>query len=117
MMTVETGSVGNQQARYGANAWQFPVGLLLGAAGVMLLMVWFVISAVVAGWVSDQDPTQLGKILTYDSWLFPFAIASIGLIKVGIAIILYGIVQKLRLRVDSVKESLPALMKSQGSVS
>lgn len=106
----------NPQSEYGASPWQFPVGLALAGAGAMLLMVFFIISAVVAGWVSDQDPSQLGKILAYNSWLFAFATASVGLIKIGIAIILFGIVRRLWVRVESVKESLQVLAK-HGSAS
>ncbi len=100
--------------KYGSNVWQFNVGLAVAGAGVMLLMGFFVVSAVLAGWVSDQDPSQLGRILAYDSWLFPIATASVGLIKVGIALILWGIVQRLWIRVESLKESLPALIQRGG---
>ncbi len=99
---------------YTSNAWQFNAGLVVAGAGVMLLMVFFVISAVVAGWVSDQDPTKFGRISAYQSWLFPFATASMGLIMVGIALILWGIVQRLWVRVESLKESLPVLTKRGG---
>ena len=100
--------------KYGSNVWQFNAGLAVAGAGVMLLMGFFVVSAVLAGWVSDQDPSQLGRILAYDSWLFPAATASVGLIKVGIALILWGIVQRLWIRVESLKESLPALIQRGG---
>ena len=100
--------------KYGSNVWQFNAGLALAGMGVMLLMGLFVVSAVLAGWVSDQDPSQLGRILAYDSWLFPVATASVGLIKVGIALILWGVVQRLWIRVESLKESLPALIQRGG---
>ncbi len=100
--------------KYGSNVWQFNAGLALAGMGVMLLMGLFVVSAVLAGWVSDQDPSQLGRILAYDSWLFPVATASVGLIKVGIALILWGIVQRLWIRVESLKESLPVLIQRGG---
>ncbi len=100
--------------QYGSNVWQFNAGLAAAGAGVMLLMIFFVVSAVLAGWVSNQDPSQLGRILAYDSWLFPFATASVGLIKVGIALILWGIVQRLWIRVESLKESLPVLIQRGG---
>ena len=99
---------------YTSNAWQFNAGLIVAGMGVMLLMVFFIISAVVAGWVSDQDPSKFGRILAYDSWLFPFATASMGLIMVGIALVLWGIVQRLWVRVESLKESLPVLTKRGG---
>ena len=103
------------EKKYGTNAWQFNAGLLLAIAGVMLLMVSFIISAVIAGWVSDQDPAKFGRIAAYDSWLFPVATASVALIKVGIAVILFGIVRRLWVRVESLKESLPALIAPRGN--
>jgi len=111
MATASITQPANPEAEYGTTLWQFNVGLGLAGLGVMALMVFFVISAVVSGWVSDQDPSQLGRILAYDSWLFPFATASVGLIKVGIALILWGIVKRLWIRVASLKESLPALQR------
>jgi beta-lactamase regulating signal transducer with metallopeptidase domain len=106
---------------YASNIWQYNVGLAAAAAGLMLLMAFFIISAVVAGWVSDiTDPGETnlaslaGRITAYDSWLFPVATASIGLIKVGIALVLWGIVRRLWIRVESVKESLPMLVKRGG---
>ena len=95
-----------------SSPWQFGVGLMVAFAGVVSLTVLFVISAVVAGWVSDQDPTKFGRITAYDSWLFPFATASIAVVKIGIAVVLYGIVRRLWVRVESLKESLPALIKT-----
>ena len=92
-----------------SSPWQFNVGLGIAGMGVMALMVLFIISAVVSGWVSDQNPAQLGRILAYDSWLFPVATAAVALIKVGIALILWGIVRQLWVRVESLKQSLPAL--------
>ena len=99
----------------GSSPWQFSVGLGIAAVGVMALMVFFVISAVVSGWVSDQDPAQLGRILAYDSWLFPIATAAVAFIKIGIALILWGIVRQLWVRVETLKESLPALKASSGA--
>ncbi len=118
-MAASTGTLSLTRPRqpreeYASNVWQFNAGLIAAGAGAMLLMIFFVISAVVAGWVSDQDPSQLGRILAYDSWLFPFATASVGLIKVGIALVLWGIVRRLWVRVESLKESLPALTKRGG---
>ncbi len=120
-MTTSTGTLSltrpkEPQKEYGKTVWQFSGGLAVAAAGLMLLMTWFIISAVVAGWVSDHDPTKFGRISAYQSWLFPVATASIALVKVGIAVVLYGIVRRLWVRVESLKESLPALVK-QGSES
>jgi hypothetical protein len=86
----------------------------MAAMGVMALMVFFIISAVVSGWVSDQDPARLGRILAYDSWLFPIATAAVAFIKIGIALILWGIVRQLWVRIESLKQSVPALKASVG---
>ena len=103
------------QKEYGKTGWQFPVSLAVAGMGVMLLMAFFVISAVVADWVSDQDPTRVGRILAYKSWLAAFSVSSLGMIMIGIAIILFGIVRRLWVRVESVKESLQVLAKRGGS--
>ncbi len=102
------------QKEYGSNVWHFNVGLATAGVGLMLLMVFFVISAVIAGWVSDQDPTKFSRIAAYESWLFPVATASIATVKIGIAVVLWGIVRRLWVRVESLKESLPALITSGG---
>ena len=60
---------------YARTGREFAVGTVVAVSGLMALMVFFVISAVIAGWVSDQDPTKFGRISAYDSWLFPVATA------------------------------------------
>ncbi len=99
------------RALYASTAVQPYVGLAFAATGLMALMVFFVVSAVVAGWVSDQDPAQFARIATYESWLLPVSVAAIALAKVGIAVVLWGIVRRLWVRVESIKESLPALIQ------
>ncbi len=97
--------------QYGSNIWQHNAGLILAVTGLMALFVFFIISAVVAGWVSDQDPAKFARITTYQSWLFPVAVSAIALAKAGIAVVLFGIVRRLWIRVESIKESLPLLMQ------
>ncbi len=99
---------------YGTNAWQYYAGPALAIVAVMALAVFFIISAVVAGWVSDQDPAKFARITTYEAWLFPVAVSAIALAKVGIAVVLFGIVRRLWVRVESIKESLPALIQRDG---
>ncbi len=99
---------------YGTNAWQYYAGPALAIGAVMALAVFFIISAVVAGWVSDQDPTKFARITTYETWLFPVAVSAIALAKVGIAVVLFGIVRRLWVRVESIKESLPVLIQRGG---
>ncbi len=98
----------------GGSPWQFSVGLGMAAMAVMVLMVLFIISAVVSGWVSDQDPADIGRIIAYQAWLFPAAMASVAAVMVGISLILWGIVRQLWVRVESLKEALPALKASVG---
>ena len=57
----------------------------------------------------------LGRVTTYEAWLLPAAVGAIALAKFGIAVILYGIVRNLWLRVESVKQSLPSLISGTGN--
>jgi hypothetical protein len=50
------------------------------------------------------------KIAEYEAWLLPVSVAAIAVAKFGIGVILYGIVRRLWVRIDTVKESLPALI-------
>ena len=101
---------------YGAEPWQDKIGLAFVGTGAMLLVAFFVLTAVIAGWVSDLHGSDagnvslLGRVNTYEAWLFPVSVAAIALAKFGVAVILYGIVRRLWLRVDAVGESLPALV-------
>ena len=82
----------------------------------MLLMAFFGLTVVIAEWVSDLHGSNignlslLGRVNAYEAWLLPVAVASIALVKFGIAVVLYGIVRRLWLRIESVKEALPALI-------
>ena len=106
----------HSEAAYGTEPWHDKIGLALAGTGVMLLVAFFVLTAVIAGWVSDLhgsdagNASLLGKVSTYEAWLIPVSVAAIALAKFGIAVVLYGIVRRLWTRVDTVKESLPALV-------
>ena len=100
------------------NPWQFPIGLGIAVMGLVSLMVLFVISAVVAGWVSDitnpseANPANLAaRVTTYRAWLAPVAMASVALPMVGIAVILLGIIRRLWIQADVLKQALPALTR------
>lgn len=107
---------------YGKHTWQFYAGPALALAAVMLLAVLFVITAVIAGSVSQlTDParaavqaSRLGRVQAYQAWLAPTAFAAIALSMLGITVTLWGIVQRLWIRVEAIKESLPALVKPRG---
>ena len=98
--------------------WQFGVGLMVAFAGVVSLTVLIVISAVVAGWVSDiTDPSEanpanlLARTRTYMAWLSPVAMASVAVTMVGIAVILLGVVRRLWIQVAVMKQGLLALKR------
>ena len=89
-------------ADYRSRSSQKKAGLYLIALGMMIAMVAFISSLVEAG--SD------GSIVAQAAWTFGVATAALGTIKSGIAIILWGIVRRLWIRVESVKNALPKLM-------
>ena len=107
---------------YGKHAWQYYAGPAFALAAVMLLAVLFVITAVIADSVSQlTDPasaavhaSRLGRVQAYQAWLVPAAVAAIALTKLGIAVTLWGIARRLWIRVEAIKEALPALVKPHG---
>ena len=80
-------------------------GLLLIAAGIMVAMVAFISSIILA----DRDASD-ASILAQAAWTFGVATVALITIKSGIALILWGIVRRLWIRIESVKEALPNLM-------
>lgn len=100
--------------------WQDKAGVALAGTGAMLLIAFFAITIAIAGWVSDLHGVDAGnaalfaKVGEYESWLLPVSVASIALAKFGVAVVLFGIVRRLWVRVDTVKESLPALIGHSG---
>ncbi|MBI4201494.1 MAG: hypothetical protein HY532_00065 [Chloroflexi bacterium] len=50
------------------------------------------------------------SIAAQAAWTFGLATAALGLLKTGIAVILWGIVRRIWIRAESVKEALPKLM-------
>ncbi len=101
-----------------SNPWQFAVGLLVVVLGLVSVTVLFVISAVLAGWVSDitaaseANPANLlARVATYKSWMSPVAMASVGVTMVGIAVILFGVVRRLWIQMAVIKQGLLALKR------
>ena len=101
---------------FAASTREDKVAIAVGTTSVMLLAGFFVLTAVIAGWVADLHGSDigslslLGRVNAYEAWLLPVAVASIALAKFGIAVVLYGIVRRLWTRVEIVKQSLSALM-------
>ena len=97
------------------------IGLGLAVAGAMVLGVFFVLSAVIAGWVSDLHGSDvgnislLGRVNTYEAWLSPASVAAIAAIQVGVGLIHFSIVLRLRMRVAGLREALPAFIKARSS--
>ena len=109
---------GEPEKEGASNPWQFGVGLGLAAIGLVSVTILFVISAVVAGWVSDitapseANPANLlARVTTYKSWVSPVAMASVGLTMVGIAVILLGVVRRLWIQMGVMKQGLLALKR------
>ena len=109
---------GDPEKEGASNPWQFPVGLMAALIGLASLTVLFVISAVVAGWVSDvtapseTNPANLlARVTTYKAWLSPLAMGSVGMTMVGIAVILLGVVRRLWIQVAVMKQGLLALKR------
>ena len=78
-------------------------GVYLLLVGFGVTMVAFISSIVQAG----RDATD---IAAQAAWTFGVATAALGIIKSGIALILWGIVRRLWIRVQSVRETLPKLV-------
>ena len=109
---------GEPEKESAGSPWQFGVGLALAFIGLVSVTILFVISAVVAGWVSDitapseANPANLlARVTTYQSWISPVAMASVGLTMVGIAVILLGVVRRLWIQMGVMKQGLLALKR------
>ena len=82
------------------------VGFGLALAGLMLATASLIANLVAAGLVGDGETDRADQTL---AWSFGLNTAAFGTIKLGIAIVLIGILVRLWLRVESVKDSLPHL--------
>jgi hypothetical protein len=88
------------------------IGLTLGLVGVALVTVTLV-NAIAAGVLAGRtgEETTVARLL---AWSFGLTTTAFGTLKLGIAVILVGILTRLWLRVDAVKEALPALKPANG---
>jgi hypothetical protein len=92
---------------YRARSKYRAVGLgaaLFGVAAAMVALV----ASIVAGVWSDQSG-RAAQVARIDAWSFGLNTAAFGVVKLAIAIVLMGILRQLWLRVESVKNALPAL--------
>ena len=88
------------------------IGLTLGFVGVALAMV-TLINAIAAGVLAGRtgEETTVARLL---AWSFGLTTTAFGTVKFGIAVILVGILTRLWVRVDGVKDALPALKPASG---
>lgn len=82
------------------------VGIVLGLIGLMAVML-AAIGNLVAATNHPVDPEGTVRTL---AWTFGVNTTGLGILKLGIAIILVGILARLWLRVDRVKSALPGLL-------
>lgn len=76
-------------------------GLVLAFLGLVVAVIAFIGSLVAAGSPGLRESTL--------AWAFGLTTTAFGTIKLGIAVVLWGILMKLWLRVESVHEALPRL--------
>ena len=95
------------------------VGIVVALMGIMLAMAPFVGSLVNADLVAGDAGLLAGAgitnitdtdILSNNAWTFGVAVTGFAMLKIGIALILLGILRRLWIRVESVKAGLPALV-------
>jgi hypothetical protein len=86
---------------------QRQIGIALGVVGLVLAVIAGIGNLAAAGDVADGTA---GETLR---WTFGLSVAGFGTVKLGIAVILVGILVRLWLRVAAVKETMP-LVKAAG---
>lgn len=99
-------------ADYRAPSGYRRAGIAIGTAGLGLATV-SLIANVVAGQDLPADATRADELL---AWSFGLNTAGFGTLKVGIAVILVGIVVRLWMRVESVKNALARLVPPDSAV-
>jgi hypothetical protein len=87
------------------------VGLTVGTIGWMAAMVAFVISIVTAFAVARSATKS--EVAALEVLSFGLAIAALGTGKTGIVLVLRGILRRIGLRIDAIKEALPQLVPTQ----
>ena len=109
--TVRPGSILRRpvSASFVAKATHAKVGLGFAAAGIMVAMV-ALVGAIIRSSLIADDGTGDTTVLSLTAWTFGVATAGLGMIKLGIALILWGIVRRLWTRVESTKVGLAKLV-------
>ena len=89
------------------------LGFTVAAAGFMVAMIAFISAVVQAGFVADS--ASASGIETQGAWTFGVSSTAAVMVKAGIALILLGILRRLWVRVESVKQALPRLVPQGGA--
>ncbi len=100
-----------QTAGSGTGLSQRRAGLTVGTIGWMAAMLAFVISIVTAFAVAGSATKSRAAALEVLS--FGIAIAALGTGKTGIVLVLRGILRRIGLRIEAIKEALPQLVPTQ----
>jgi hypothetical protein len=88
-------------------------GITLATVGFMAAMIAFISSLILAGFVADKG-NSLSGIETQGAWTFGVSSTALVMVKGGIALILLGILRRLWVRVESIKQALPKLVPQGG---
>ncbi len=93
------------QGNSGTPSAERRLGLTIAAVGLMLAMVTLIANLIAGAAVGDGE--SVANILP---WSFGLTTLAFGTVKLGIAVVLVGILVRLYMRIKAVGDSLPALM-------
>ena len=85
------------------------VGTIVGVIGVVLAVIALIGNVAAVSDIADGTRSSAETL----AWTFGLTTTALGTLKIGISIVLMGILIRLWMRVDSVKASLPALMPAE----
>lgn len=100
-----------QTAGFRTGLSQRRAGLTVGTIGWMAAMLAFVISIVTTFAVAGSATNS--RVAALEVLSFGIAIAALGTGKTGIVLVLRGILRRIGLRIDAIKEALPQLVPTQ----
>jgi hypothetical protein len=109
--TVQPGSLLRPPttADFLAKATHARVGITVAAVGIMIAMISF-IGSIVNAYEIGQNGAGGTTVAAFNAWTFGLSTAGLGATKIGIALILLGIVRRLWIRIESTKVGLAKLV-------
>ena len=84
------------------------------SSGLAVVGVLLVMASLVAGIVLSTDALDVREGARTMAWLFPTAIAGIGALLAAVIPRFAAVLASLRLRIDAMRDHLPALITTQG---